>query len=505
MAEKGADLPINEKESHSNAPSALEEAGEQNTVLKGWKYKQIKVGPWSTPYYASPRVQLVIVAFVCFMCPGMFNALTGMGGGGNQDPKAANDANCALYSTFAVVGFFAGTITNKIGIKFALAFGGLGYSIYVASFLSYAHNQNYGFTVFAGFFLGICAGILWCAQGAIMMSYPMEKSKGKYISWFWMIFNLGAVIGALIPLGQNINVRTQSTVSDGTYIGFLVLTLIGAGLAFTLVDARSVVRSDGSKVILMKNPTWKTEILGLWETFQTDPYIVLLFPMFFASNWFYTYNFNGINGAHFNTRTKALNNVMFYLMQIIAAYIFGYALDLSNIRRTVRAKAVWVVLFTLTFAIWGGGYAFQRTYTRESLKADPDQILDWTSDGYGGPFFLYMMYGFYDAAWQTTVYWYMGSLTNNGRKLANFAGFYKGIQSAGAAIIWRLDSLEIPFMNELASCWALLAGGLLFALPVIWLKVKDTVSVEEDLKFSDETMADVVASDARSPSVAEKA
>ena len=80
--EKGADLPINEKESHSNAPSALEEGGEQNTVLKGWKYKQFKVGPWSTPYYASPRVQLVIVAFVCFMCPGMFNALTGMGGGG---------------------------------------------------------------------------------------------------------------------------------------------------------------------------------------------------------------------------------------------------------------------------------------------------------------------------------------------------------------------------------------------------------------------------------------
>lgn len=99
----------------------------------------------------------------------------------------------------------------------------------------------------------------------------------------------------------------------------------------------------------------------------------------------------------------------------------------------------------------------------------------------------------------------MGSLTNNGRKLANFAGFYKGIQSAGAAIIWRLDSLEIPFMNEFASCWALLAGGLLFALPVIWLKVKDTVSVEEDLKFSDETMADVVANPARQPSVTEKA
>jgi MFS family permease len=46
--------------------------------------------------------------------------------------------------------------------------------------------------------LGCCAGILWSAQGAIMMSYPSEKLKGRYISWFWMIFNLGAVIGSLV-------------------------------------------------------------------------------------------------------------------------------------------------------------------------------------------------------------------------------------------------------------------------------------------------------------------
>lgn len=84
-------------------------------------------------------------------------------------------------------------------------------------------------------------------------------------------------------------------------------------------------------------------------------------------------------------------------------------------------------------------------------------------------------------------------MTNNGRKLANFAGFYKGIQSAGAAIIWRLDGLKVPYMNLFASCWGLLAGALLFALPVILMKIKDTVPVEEDLKFSDETVADVYA------------
>ena len=89
----------------------------------------------------------------------------------------------------------------------------------------------------------------------------------------------------------------------------------------------------------------------------------------------------------------------------------------------------------------------------------------------------------------------MGALTNNGRKLANFAGFYKGIQSAGGAITWRLDGLGIPYMNMFASCWGLLTGSLLFALPVILLKIKDTVSVEEDLKFSDETIDDVYVHD----------
>ncbi|KAH7401774.1 hypothetical protein DE146DRAFT_651556 [Phaeosphaeria sp. MPI-PUGE-AT-0046c] len=40
--------------------------------------------------------------------------------------------------------------------------------------------------------------------------------------------------------------------------------------------------------------TWKTEIFGLWETLWSDSCIIFLFPMFFASNWFYTYQFNDV-------------------------------------------------------------------------------------------------------------------------------------------------------------------------------------------------------------------
>lgn len=86
----------------------------------------------------------------------------------------------------------------------------------------------------------------------------------------------------------------------------------------------------------------------------------------------------------------------------------------------------------------------------------------------------------------------MGSLSNNARKLANFAGFYKGIQSAGAAGMWRLDAQKTPYMTEFASCWGLLLGSMLIALPVIFSKVKDSTDVAEDLRFSDETRVDVL-------------
>ena len=161
----------------------------------------------------------------------------------------------------------------------------------------------------------------------------------------------------------------------------------------------------------MKHPTWRTEIVGLWETLRSDAYIILLFPMFFASNWFYTYQFQDVNLVRFTTRTRALNSTLYWLAQMFGALIFGLGLDYSGIRRTTRAKIAWVVMFALTFAVWGGGYVFQRNYTRGDIKSDLDNHLqsDWTSKGYVGSMFLYIFYGFYDAAWQTCVYWSVSS------------------------------------------------------------------------------------------------
>ncbi|CAK7265417.1 hypothetical protein SEPCBS57363_001573 [Sporothrix epigloea] len=473
--------------------------GPDGTIVRppGWKYKGFRV-LGKELWYASPDVQLYMVAFVCFLCPGMFNALGGMGAGGQVDTHAQDAAATALYSVFAVVGFLSGSFANTFGVKLTLSLGGIGYCIYSASFLCYSHTANDGFVIFAGAFLGLCAGLLWTGQGTIMMAYPPENKKGRYISWFWVIFNLGGVIGALIPLGQNIHTTTAGVVTDGTYAGFIVLMALGAVLALCLCNATSVVRDDGSKVILMKNPSVKSELIGLKDTLFQDPWIVLLFPMFFASNTFTTYQTNDMNAAFFDTRTRALNNLLYWLAQMMGATVFGYALDFHSIRRSLRARFALLALTVLTFAIWGGGYAWQRLQLPRALATskNPDyHPVDWSDGGklYIGPMFLYMAYGFYDACWQTCIYWFMGALSNSGRKAANLAGFYKGIQSAGAAVFWRLDGLGKPFDTIFGATWGLLAASLLIASPLITLRIKDTVTLEEDLKFSDETMEDVIA------------
>lgn len=202
---------------------------------------------------------------------------------------------------------------------------------------------------------------------------------------------------------------------------------LGLIVAFFLLDADKVIREDGTKIVLMKNPSWQSEFLGLWQTIYNAPWVLLLFPMFFASNIFYTYQNNDMNAAAFNIRTRSLNNLLYWLAQIIGAVINGYALDYPGIGRSMRAKLSFVFLFVLTFVIWGGGYAWQKMQPTRDVVSQPNyepNKVDWTDGGhlFIGPMFLYFFYGFYDAIWQTNIYWWMGSLSNSGRKAANLAG-----------------------------------------------------------------------------------
>ncbi|KAG8908081.1 hypothetical protein FRB99_000525 [Tulasnella sp. 403] len=451
-------------------------------------------------WYEHPTTQVIMLGFVCFMGPGLFNALNGgqlckdvlnilvmtlicqgLGAGGQVDATTSANGNTALYSTFAFTAFFAGSINNYLGPRLTLLLGSAGYSLYIGSYLATNIHKNAGwFIIFAGAILGVCAGLLWTAQGSLMLAYPTEQNKGLYISIFWAIFNLGAVVGAAVALGQNIHSEANA-VQNGTYIGFLVLTLIGVLIPMMMADPRKMYRTDGTKVTAPRNPSWKKEIYSLYLALVTDPAILLLFPLFFASNYFYTWQFNDYNGAIFNIRTRALNSFCYWTAQIFGSAIMGRVLDLSFLPRRTRAFLGWGVLFVMVFVVHGWAYHYQKGYTRQSVASRTFHKIDFKDKGYVAYVWLYIFCAFLDSMWQTTAYWMMGAMSNDPAKLAIFTGFYKSIQSAGGAGAWRADAVGLPYMNIFASTWALLVAGLVFALPMLYTRVKNTTQAEDEV------------------------
>ncbi|KAJ8291970.1 UNC93-like protein [Rhodotorula toruloides] len=408
--------------------------------------------------YASPVVQVFLISAICFCTPGIFNANSGVGGGGQVNPKTANDANVALYACFAVVGFASGSIINRIGARLAFSIGASGYALYMGSLLSYNINGNRGFVVAAGALLGVCAGLLWTAQGSLMLAYGTEQTKGRLIALFWIVFNLGGALGSAIEVGLTWK-STSNTVGNSVYIVFLV-------------DPATMVRSDGTRVIPPVHPTWKKEVVGMWQLMRKEVILVFLLPLFFSSNFGYTWQQNSFNGALFTLRTRSLNSFLFWSCQMVGAGIFGILIDLKRFRRKSRAWVALAVLLAFHCAVWGSGYHYQKDYYRTPDGASVPRI-DLRDAGYGGRAALYVFMGILDAITQNYAYWLMGAIFNQPASLARLVGVYKAIQSAGAAGAFAMDSAETAYMSELAATWAVCVAGLVFCIPVLIFRLKD--------------------------------
>ncbi|CAO1612944.1 unnamed protein product [Sympodiomycopsis kandeliae] len=432
------------------------------------------MGPTFAKYYGTTYFQVFLIGLIAFGCPGQFNALSGMGGGGQVEKGPSDKANITLYSTFAFVSFFAGSIHNKLGSRLTLWLGTIGYTVYVSSFLSYNFNKNEGFIIFAGALLGVCAALFWSAQGAMMMCYPTEDQKGKFIAIFWTVFNIGAVIGSAVAMGLSWHAEQGASLGNGTYGAFIAITFVAGCASILLKNPATLTRSDGTLVVVPKSTTWKVEIVGLYKMLKTDYWVIMLFPMFFASNFFYTWQGQDFNGHLFNLRTRALNSLLYWFAQIFGAHFTSLIVDNQRMKRKSRAWIGWCVTIIIVFTVWGGCYAMQKQYTRDYLPTRFAQGMDFT-DGrpFVGPCFLYIFSGFMDAVWQCYTYWIMGSVSNDLSKLAVLAGFYKALQSVGAAVAFGLDLNLLPYMEILGVTWGICGLGLVCAAPVIALRIKE--------------------------------
>mmetsp|Transcript_44854 Transcript_44854/g.120082 ORF Transcript_44854/g.120082 Transcript_44854/m.120082 type:complete len:335 (-) Transcript_44854:63-1067(-) len=276
-----------------------------------------------------------------------------------------------------------------------------------------------------------------------MMAYATPQSRGRLIGLFWIIFNLGGVAGGLLEFGLNYSNEAGSA-SAASYFSFIAAMLAGALLSpFLLARPSQVVREDGSSVAFEQARSPKEELIAAVEAFS-DPFVRRNLLFWFASNWFYTYDFNGFNGTQFNVRTRGLNSAVFWAAQMLAAWAFGTVLDGPQ---TPAKRAVWgmtlvaaALVVSLVPAIWlnyasscGVGYGFDK---------DAPCSLDFLSDAQASaaPMLVFALLGAADAMYQNYAYWLM-SMASGGdvRRMVQYSAAYKGTQSLGAGVAWLSD------------------------------------------------------------------
>lgn len=133
-------------------------------------------------FFRSVPFQIIVACGVSFTAPGMWDALGGLGAGGAAEPYAVSAANALVYGLFSIVCVAAGAINNRIGLKYGLALGAIGYPLYGAGLYTNNKSANTWFMLFGSALCGISAGFFWAAEAAIIIGYPSPGDRAFYLA-----------------------------------------------------------------------------------------------------------------------------------------------------------------------------------------------------------------------------------------------------------------------------------------------------------------------------------
>ncbi|POR31605.1 UNC93-like protein [Tolypocladium paradoxum] len=469
--------------SDNHKPTALHSA-ERGLATSARDGAQQELGEPHPPklvrFYAHPWTQILLISLICFCLPGMYNALTGLGGSGQVDSTVAANATVALLSTTAATAlFFVGPIFSWVGPRICFMIGGWTYALYSGSLLNFNETSNGTFVIAAGAILGVGASFIWIVQGAIMTTYVDESQKGRAIAVFWVVFNLGGGIGSLASFGLNYD-STAGTVSNSTYIALMAIMLFGWCLGVFICSPSRIRLAQLHRAVEAEKHTIKGTFMTAIRT-MCKWRVACMLPLFFSANVFYSYQQNNVNGDTFNIRTRSLNGALYWLAQMLGGLLIGLVLDIPWLERPARARLGWATVFVTGMVIWGGGYPFQK-WQDERLAQGLKQDVDFKEGSIStGPIFLYIFYGAYDALWQGFAYWLIGTESNSAGRAAVLVGAYKSLQAAGGAMAWRINALKVSPMTQLGMNWGLCIGSLIIVLPTVWTVSKST-SVEEEVQ-----------------------
>ncbi|KAL2788793.1 major facilitator superfamily domain-containing protein [Aspergillus keveii] len=385
--------------------------------------------------FRSIPFQIAIASGVSFTAPGMWDALNNLGAGGAAEPYAVSAANALLYGLFAVVCVAAGAINNRIGLRYGLAIGAIGYPIYGAGLYTNNYSPTTWFMLFGSALCGISAGFFWAAEAAIIIGYPSPKDRAFYLAIWQTAKAAGPIVGGAINLGLNAQKSTTGSVSAGTYIVFIVIMCLGLPIALLLSPAHKVQRKDRTLVMVHKQPTWAAEFKAAISLIASRR-VLLLLPSFFIS-----YFYNGFQSTwlttYFTVRSRAFSSFFTNFAGIASSFLIASLLDRQSIHIKTRARIAFscIILILVGTWIWASILQYDFYYGSEQ-----NPVFDWFKGGFGKSYALVFFWTFGGQAFQQFLYWLVGQYATDISSLSYHCGILRGFEALGQTVAWAMQS-----------------------------------------------------------------
>lgn len=324
----------------------------------------------------------------------------------------------------------AGAINNRIGLPWGLALGAIGYPLYGAGLYTNNVHPTTWFMLFGSALCGISAGFFWAAEAAIIIGYPSPTERAFYLAIWQTAKASGPIVGGAINLGLNAGRSTAGSVGNATYIVFIVIMCLGLPIALLLSPASKVWRKDGSKVIIHKEPTWKSEFKAVW-TQLTSRRILLLLPAFFISYFYNGYNSTFLT-THFTVRSRAFSSFFTNFSGIFSSFLIAALLDRQSIKIKTRAKIAFSCIITILIGTW----IWASILLKQFHDAPENPVFDWFTGGFNRSYPLVFFWAFGGQAFQQFLYWLVGQYATDISSLSRVTGILRGFEALGQTVAW---------------------------------------------------------------------
>lgn len=233
-----------------------------------------------------------------------------------------------------------------------------------------------------------------------------------------------------------------------------------------------VVRDDGSHIALFPKKSLGAELKGMAVAAMDPRYLIMAIPMFCCEMALGL--LSSVNSRAFNLRTRALNNLMFNVIQMFIPPLLTMVLDSKKV--TSRRHRGFIGIAITGSVACGGAAGLVGWIQRNGLddSATP-RVWDWTDHSIWVPMLIiYWCFGCTYAGFQMVVEYTLSCTTNDPDQLSKVAGLFKFYSSLGMFLSFIMGGQAVVFWGQTSLQLILYFLGSLAVVFILWRRVLET-------------------------------